>query len=454
MIAYGSFSMPEIGCIVKRDGSVVPFDARKIETAVYKAFASLGVHDRPLAAGISDKVVEVLERAYSTESPPTVEDIQDVVENALIAGGHAAAAKKYIIYRFKRSQARQSRDDCRRNRQDNIPYRILWRDFIWNADHGVDTAEKFNMLLRSGGFPGLVSDSEKRYEDQIDRIGEDLASARGRVKVIIIAGPSSSGKTTTTIKLGERLSAAGISLRALNVDNYFYDIHLHPRDALGDYDYETPEALDLNLLNSHLADLVDGKAVQVPTYDFKTGTRTGRTTEMRLGGDEVLLLDCLHGLYDHLTESVPAEKKSRIYVETLEQIRTADREFVRWTDIRLLRRMVRDTLHRSYDSRKTLMHWHYVRRAEMKHIIPFIGDVDFIVNSALPYEIPVLKHLLFDKFPGFIGEFEGREEYADAFIRASRVRRMLAEFDSIPDHGRIPADSLLREFIGGSAYKY
>jgi len=151
---------------------------------------------------------------------------------------------------------------------------------------------------------------------------------------------------------------------------------------------------------------------------------------------------------------VPAGGKFSIYIETFEQIRTADNEFVRWADIRLLRRMVRDRLQRSYDPRKTLMHWHYVRRGEMKHIIPFVNDADFIVNSALPYEIPVLKHILEGEFPAFIEEFGGNSETADAFIRASRVQKMLSGFRSVGDFSAVPPKSLLREFIGGSAYSY
>jgi uridine kinase len=446
--------MEEIGRIVKRDGSAVPFDPERITVAIYKAFASLGRHDRSEAERLASEVVAVLAGGYTPEAPPTVEDIQDVVENVLIRNGHAEAAKAYIIYRFQRAEVRQRRAGTGRKAEEHIPYKVLWRYYIWNVEHGTETTEKLSRIVRQGGLGDLVRASDLRYEHQIDRAAEEIAQNRDEVRLVIIAGPSSSGKTTTTIKLGQRLAKSGLSLRTLNVDNYFFDLSLHPRDAWGDYDFETPEALDLNLVNDHLVRLLAGETVETPVYNFKTGRREERTTPFSLGENDVLLLDCLHGLYDAMTGAIPAERKFRIYTETLEQIKTRDGEFIRWTDIRLLRRMIRDHLHRAYDPRKTLMHWHYVRRSEMKHIIPFVNDVDFVLNSALPYELPVLKGLLFDRFPAFLDEFRDSPAHADAFLRATRIGRTLEELESVTDTSLVPSDSLLREFIGGSSLAY
>lgn len=443
-------SRTSLGSILKRDGSQVPFDEEKIAVAVYKAFASLGVHDRPRADALAAEVRTALEATYGA-SPPTVEDIQDVVEDVLIRHGECAAAKAYIIYRFKRGQVR-ARKAGRRRDAEPIPYKVLWRYFVWNTEHGVETTDKLNAVVREGRFPELVASSDRRYEDQVRRAAEEIEANRNELRVVIVAGPSSSGKTTTTLKLGGYLREMGLTLRPLALDNYFFDLELHPRDASGDYDFETPEALDLPLIREHLTRLLEGDAVDVPFYDFKAGRRTGRRTPLRLASDEILVLDCLHGLFDELSGALPLESKFRVYIETLEQMKTPGGEFLRWTDIRLLRRMIRDHLHRAYDPRKTLLHWHYVRRSEMKHIIPFVHDVDFVVNSSLPYELPVLGSLLHRSVAGLAEAFRDDPRHRDAFLRARRLDDLLSCVEKVSDHGVVPADSLLREFIGGSAY--
>jgi len=444
----------KIGRILKRDGSVKAFDEEKIVVAIYKAFASLGIHDRGRAASLAAKAISVLETSYTSDAPPTVEDIQDVVEDTLLRNNETEVAKSYIIYRFRRGQVRARKAGRRTRENEPIPYKVLWRYFIWNAKHGVETTQGLNAIIQEGHFADLVAESDRRYDEQIERAAEEITANRDDIRVIIVAGPSSSGKTTTTIKLGEKLARNGLALKALNMDNYFFDLELHPRDEFGDHDFETPEALDLNLINEHLSALLQGESVETPFYDFKTGRRQKQTETFRLGPDEVLLIDCLHGLYDAMTGVVPSQSKFRIYIETLEQIKTSGGEFIRWTDIRLLRRMIRDNLHRAYDPRKTLMHWHYVRRSELKHIIPFVNSVDFIINSSLPYELPVLKNLLFDRFPALLTEFAEQRKHRDAWLRASRISTLLEEIDEVTDHATVPDDSLLREFIGGSRYRY
>ena len=240
----------------------------------------------------------------------------------------------------------------------------------------------------------------------------------------------------------------------LSVDNYYFDLKDQPRDAFGDYDYETPQAIDLELISQHLQKLLAGETIQVPFYNFRTGRREGAAEELSLGEDEIILIDSLHGMFGQMTEGIPDRAKFKLYTETLSQIRGPDGRYVRWTDLRLLRRMVRDTQYRNYNPRQTLLHWHYVRRAELRYITPCFREADAIVNSALAYELPVMKNRLGDLFPGFVAELEGNAEREDAYERAVRIRQLFDHLPAWSDESVIPPHSLLREFIGGSAYSY
>ncbi|MDV7391600.1 hypothetical protein RZS08_09620, partial [Arthrospira platensis SPKY1] len=174
-----------------------------------------------------------------------------------------------------------------------------------------------------------------------------LAERGADVRLVLITGPSSSGKTTTTMKLARRLRRLGLKFRPLNLDHYFFDLELHPQDEFGDYDFETPQALDLALINEHLLRLVAGDEALIPHYDFKSGKRFLNQTPMRLAADELLLIDSLHGLYPPLTAGVAEEQKFKLYLEPLLQMRGPDGAYVRWSDLRLIRRMLRDAVHRA-----------------------------------------------------------------------------------------------------------
>ncbi len=450
--------MGRIARIVKRDGTVVPFEKRRIVEAIYKAAYAVGGHDRSIAERLADQVMEMLEAALDPASPPSVEDVQDVVEKVLIENGHAKTAKAYILYRAERARERELK--ARRSgggdlsSKDSIPYREIYRALVWNLDHECETLEKVAAHMKRGTFPELVAESERFYESQIDEAASCVLERAGKVRVVIIAGPSSSGKTTTTIKLGERLKARGLELVALNIDDYFFDLEVHPRDEHGDYDFETPQAIDLDLVNEHLAVLLDGGTAMIPRFDFKSGKRLPERVPMKLEDNQIILIDSLHGLYADMTKSVPDEAKFKLYIETLAQQRDSQGRFVRWTDIRLMRRMIRDGRQRSYGPVATVGHWHYVRRAELRYIVPYVKKVDFIVNSALPYEIPVLKKHCAPFFPEVLATYEGDEKKVDAAIRAGRVWNMLQEIPAWEDDSVIPRRSLMREFIGGSGYDY
>jgi uridine kinase len=246
----------------------------------------------------------------------------------------------------------------------------------------------------------------------------------------------------------------GLHLVALNVDHYFYDLELHPQDEFGDYDFETPQALDLELINDHLARLIAGEEVRIPFYDFKTGKRTNDVTPMQIGESDIILIDSLHGLYANMTQSVPDRAKFRLYIETLLQMKDANGRFVRWTDVRLMRRMVRDSLYRGYSPQQTLEHWHYVRSSELRHIIPHVNSADHVVNSALPYELPIMRPRLIDHFARWSQQYKSDVHRQDACNRANRVHGLLKDIVPVEDDSPVPSTSLLREFIGGSAYEY
>jgi uridine kinase len=337
---------------------------------------------------------------------------------------------------------------------DNIPYKKIYEVLRWNMDHGCDTVDGLNEIIASGKLPELIAASEERYDKEVKAGAVKFMERLPDVRVFFIAGPSSSSKTTTTIKVSEKLAEAGMEFLALNIAHYFFDLEHHPRDEFGDYDYETPHALDLKLIDRHIADLLAGKSIKTPHYDFKTGKRQLDVYDMKLEKNQILLIDSLHGLYGEMTQSTPNDKKFKLYIETLGQVRNREGLFMRWADNRLLRRMIRDSWHRNLQPEQTLTHWHYVRRSELRNIIPFIGTVDYLVNSAMPFELPILKARLFQFFPPAMEKFKNDAKRQDAYVRAKRVYDTLKDLTPVEDDSPVPKTSLLREFIGGSEYKY
>jgi uridine kinase len=437
--------------IIKRDGAVVKYDRDRISTAIFRAMVSAGKPDRDLAEALAERVEAALVTSYGPDATPSVEDIQDLVERTLVEAGETQVAPLYATYRQKKAEARAARNHSFAV-TDHVPYRKIYDVLRWNIARGCDTVPRLNALIAAGRFPKLIEQCDRRFDQEIrDAVALILRRAR-KVRLVIVAGPSSSGKTTTTCKIRERLEKEGLSLKAINVDHYFFDLERHPRDQFGDYDYEAPQSLDLPLINEHLARLLDGETVRTPHYDFKTGKRTLDVHEMKLEKDEILLLDSLHGLYGDMTSRVPGENVFKLYIETLGQFLSEDGVSLRWADHRLMRRMIRDSLHRNSQPMDTLTHWHYVRRSELRNIIPFIGTVDFLLNSALPYELPILKARVFPHFPKAIRKFRNDPHRQDAYIRARRIVDLLGPLTEVPDDSAVPPDSLLREFIGGSRY--
>jgi len=446
--------MAKIEQVVKRTGATVPFNKDRITNAIYRAAVAVGGRDRSTAEGLTDQVVAMLEENRPPDHIPTVEEIQDVVEKVLIESGHAKTAKAYILYRDERARRRQERANRSLRPSENIPWRKIWEVLNWAVDHDLHTVERLNGRIARGEFHDVVRETDRAYNEDITTVSEVIGQQRASVKIVIVAGPSSSGKTTTTTKLSHLLKKMGLSLIPLTVDNYFFDLELHPKDEFGDYDFETPQALDLELINEHLARLVAGEEVWTPFYDFKTGKRHEDHTPMQIGSNDVLLIDSLHGLYADMTQSVDEELKFKLYIEPLLQMKGPDGKFVRWTDLRLMRRMVRDAAYRAYDPQRTLEHWHYVRSSEMHNIIPYVNTTDYIVNSGLPYELPIMRARLFEHFEEWVDLYRDDPIRRDAFMRAERVYHLLKAVTPVEDDSDIPPDSLLREFIGGSCYEY
>ena len=447
---------PQPTHVIKRTGAVVPFNAERITNAIYRAAVAVGGRDRATAEALTAQVVDILNETTLPGHDPTVEEIQDVVEKVLIENGHARVAKAYILYREERARRRREKAARGYRESSNIPWRKIYEVLRWSIEHDLHTVARLNRRLRRGEFPNIVQESERAYEEDIDTAAQLIADRQDTLRLVIIAGPSSSGKTTTTIKLGERLSKIGLSLVTLNVDNYFFDLELHPRDEFGDYDFETPQALDLSLINQHLNRLINGEEVLIPYYDFKTSKRHDNVTPMRLGPGDIILIDSLHGLFPSMTQDITDAQKFELYIETLLQMEDPSGRMIRWTDLRLMRRMVRDEQHRAYDPRRTLEHWHYVRSSEMRNIIPYANTTDYIINGALSYELPVMRRRLLEGFAQWAEDYAGDALRVDAHQRAQRLHALLqaiAPIDEKDEHA-IPANSHFREFIGGSQYEY
>jgi len=336
----------------------------------------------------------------------------------------------------------------------SIPMQVIEGTLNWNREQGVDTVQGLNQRIADGTFLDLVKASDQRYHEFTQAAANAIIDSPKPIRLVIVAGPSSSGKTTATIKISERLAEKGLKLVPMVLDNYFFNLEMHPKDEYGDYDFETPQALDIPLINKHLSDLMAGREIQMPIYSFKTGKRLEETVPLKIADDQIILIDSLHGLYAPMTESIPHENKFRLYIETLSQLKDANGNWTKWTDIRLLRRMIRDSWHRSYSPVRTIGHWHYVRRSEMAHIVPFITETDFVINGALAYELPIHKKYSFAALTEAIEEFKGDEGKRDAAIRARRVYDLLDTITMIEDDSCVPAKSPLREFIGGSEYEY
>ncbi len=331
---------------------------------------------------------------------------------------------------------------------------IVTRARWWNRNRDVGTIAGINRRMAFGGYQDVIRDADRAYESAIWKIAGEILGRRDKIRLVIVAGPSSSGKTTTALKLCDALRTMGEDLKLLPMDNYFWNLKDQPQDEYGDHNFESPEALDIKTINQNLRDLLAGKEASIPIYDFMTGKRKKVREKMKLAEGQLLVIEGLHAFHGSMTAGIPAESQFRVYIETICQLQDKDYNFIPWTDLRLLRRMVRDNLHRNYSPMKTLGHWHYVRESEKEYIVPFIGEAEAVVNGYLPYELPVYKKYLYEPLKEAVENYAEQTGKEDAYRRALRCLSYLEEIDELEDDSVISPTSLIREFIGGSVYKY
>ncbi len=310
---------------------------------------------------------------------------------------------------------------------------------------GIGTLSQLNEKIRNGEAKDIILLSEALHEKKIANIADKIIEDRNK-RVILIAGPSSSGKTTFAKRLGIQLRLNGLKPKTISVDNYFVEREKTPKDEFGNYNFEALEAVDLKLLNEHLVKLLNGEEIEVPTFNFKKGKKEFIGKTMKLEDDEVLIMEGIHCLNDKLTPAIDKRQKFKIYISALTVLNIDYYNRISTTDTRIVRRTVRDSRFRGYDALKTLSSWYSISAGEEKYIFPFQEDADVMFNTSLIYEINALKKYALPLFSK-IGKEE--KEYAEA----KRLTEFLKYFEQI-DVEDIPKNSLLREFIGGGIFKY
>jgi uridine kinase len=328
--------------------------------------------------------------------------------------------------------------------QDKM-FNIFREHHQWQRILGMSTIGDLNELVEKGWTSQLIQVSEALQEKKIARIADEIANRKG-VRMVLIAGPSSSGKTTTCKRLSVQLVTNSIKPVPISLDDYFIDRELTPRDAHGDYDYEHLHALNIPLLNEQMNALLAGEEVQLPRYNFQTGKSTPDGRKLRLRKDEVLVVEGIHALNPELMASVPQEQIYRVYASALTTLLLDNHNYIPTTDNRLLRRIIRDHKYRGVSAQESIRRWPSVRRGENKWIFPYQENADAMFNSAMLFELAVIKSQaepLLEQVP------ENCPEYAEAY----RLRKFLKYIRPIPED-QIPPTSLLREFLGGSSFEY
>lgn len=308
----------------------------------------------------------------------------------------------------------------------------------------VHTLYKLNKIVDENRIKDYILLDEALHEKKMAQIADDIVK-RGKVKVVLIAGPSSSGKTTFARRLGLQLRLNGLKPVTISVDNYFVERNQNPKDEFGNYDFECLEAIDIDLFNSHILKLLNGEEIKVPTFDFEHGTKLYKGNTMKLEDDQILVIEGIHCLNDRLTPLIPKEQKYKVYISALTVLNIDYYNRISTTDTRLIRRIVRDNQFRGYSALHTLKMWDSVNRGEERNIFPYQEEADSMFNSSLIYELAVLK----DYAMPLLKEIDNSHP---EFSEAKRIYRMLGYFESIPGE-YVPQNSLLREFIGGSIFE-
>lgn len=472
--------------VQKRNRALVRYDDARIGKAILRAATSIGGFQQDFLPGINDRIFALgqtdeqlatfLSDAVTVclngdphhliaNFPPTIETIQDEVLHVLRSYGFQNTADAYECYRWGRHWMREGALTAATFMGNGFPADRMAENLAWAKQNQVHTIAAVNDAVQSGRMKRVAEAALARYEQSLDQAATKVLERINRgdqLRMLWVSGPSSSGKTTTTVKLTQRLEKHGLRFLMLNLDDYFWSLVEHPTDWINDRNYETPEALDIQLLNQQLGQLLEGQTVEKPIYSFKEGRRAG-SKPVKLESDQILLLDCLHGMYPPLTEGIEASAQFRLYIEAQNMLYEGDgstNRLTKFTDVRLLRRMLRDALHRNHSPLKTVLHWHYVRAGELFSIIPLQGLADHVVNGGFPFDLPALK-------PFFSGpesllpresDFDSYAGFLDAKIRFHRVQGLLDSVTGLSKaevaaHDIIPGDAVIREFVGGSTIR-
>ena len=323
-------------------------------------------------------------------------------------------------------------------------FQTLMQAGQWVEEIGIDTVGDLNDQICEGNIADMILVQEALQERRIGEIARDIARREG-VKFVMIAGPSSSGKTTFSHRLSIQLRTYGMRPHTIGLDNYYLNHDSTPLDEDGNPDYECLEALDVEQFNQDMAELLAGKSVELPTFNFKTGKREYNGRTVKLGPDDILVIEGIHGLNEKMSHSLPAESKYKIYISALTCLNVDEHNRIPTTDGRLLRRMVRDARTRGASAQKTIEMWASVRRGEEKYIFPFQEEADAMFNSALVYELAVLKQYA---EPLLFSIKKGEPEYHEA----KRLLKFLEYFLGVSSE-ELPKNSLCREFVGGSCFE-
>lgn len=324
-------------------------------------------------------------------------------------------------------------------------YKVFKEAEDWGEIMDVGYVGALNKKITNNTIDDMIRINEALHEKKIAYIADEITRDKN-TKIVLIAGPSSSGKTTFAQRLSIQLRVNGKKTYALSLDDYFVDRHLTPKNEEGDYDFETIDALDLELFNEQLLSLMAGETVNIPTYNFKLGKREYTREPVTLTKDHIIIIEGIHGLNDKLTEQIPQINKFKIYISALTQLNIDNHNRISTSDLRLLRRIVRDNTHRGNNALKTMELWDNVVRGTERFIFPYQENADAIFNSALVYELCVLK-----KYAEPLIKDIGKD--SKFYPERQRLLKFLSYFKPIEDESAIVNTSILREFIGGSCFK-
>lgn len=346
----------------------------------------------------------------------------------------------FVIQMPERSAPRVVPPFCPQNKL----FHVLKESTAWGDMQGIETVGDLNDKVTSGDAGDVVLVQEALQEKKIAEIAETIA-ARPEIKFILVAGPSSSGKTTFSHRLSVQLRVNGLVPHPIAVDNFFVDREENPKDENGNYDFESLEAVDIQLFNRLMQDLLDGKEVDLPTFNFVTGHKEYGNQRKKMGPNDVLVIEGIHCLNPKLTENLSDKNKYKIYISALTQLNIDEHNRIPTTDGRLLRRIVRDSMTRGTSACNTIRMWPSVRAGEEKNIFPFQEEADVMFNSALIYELAVLK-------PYVEARLFGIDRDAPEYAEAKRLLKFMDYFVGIGSEN-VPTNSLLREFIGGGCFR-